>query len=216
MISLVRDVPPCPFTPQASGALPHGQIGAQHQRRRLILATARRLIAQGDDSSLTVQRLAQECDTSRQNIHNLVGAKNDIITMALLDFSNQILLHTARMGQVENPLSCFLGTCRKVTEAYPGYVAAAERIMFADYDLYQKLVKNSARHFFPFIRTNLGVLEVRKEHWEVSYQLLSVLNNPVRDWMEGGCSIDEMFDSWIFNADLIMLGASTKFKKNRG
>ncbi len=88
--------------------------------------------------------------------------------------------------------------------------------MFSDYDLYRKLVKKSARHFFPLLRTNFGVSEVKKEHWEVSYQLLSVLNNPVRDWMEGGCSIDEMFDSWMFNVDIIMLGASTKFRKDRG
>lgn len=212
MIADTPDVPPSPFTPDSGGTVPHGQIGPQYERRRLILATARRLIAEGGSAALTVQRLAQECATSRQNIHNIVGTKKDIISMSLIEYNERIFSHAVEICKTHDLYRAFLDTYWRVAKAYPDYISEAERLMFSDHDLYRGLVRNSARHFLPFLKNLLGVSQLKKEHWDLSYQLLSVPNNAVRDWMEGGCSIDEMFDNWIFGADIIVSGALMKFK----
>lgn len=189
----------------------HRHNFTQHQRRRLILATARRLIAESGGATLPLQRLAQECDTSRQNIHNMIGGKRDIIWASLIEFNEQVLSCIPKTNDIGNLYPSFLRTYKMVAEIYPEYISAAERIMFSDHELYRKLIKKSAQHFLPVVKSLLGASDFRKEHWQVSYQLLSVPHNAVRDWIEGACTIDEMFDDWIFGTDVVISGALSKF-----
>ena len=88
---------PNPFEPisppllsmQGDGAAHHRSLERQRLRRSAMLATARRLLAEGQDQ-FTLRRLSEECGVTVQTIRNSFGRREDLLVSSLNEHTSAI------------------------------------------------------------------------------------------------------------------------------
>lgn len=102
--ALVPD-PYAPILPRAGKVAPHHRsLHRQKLRRAAMLATTRRLLAEGHEH-FTLRRVSEECGVTVQTIRNSFGRREDLLVCALNEHTSAIW---AALGSFSSGPSLFL------------------------------------------------------------------------------------------------------------
>lgn len=119
----------------------------QRQRRAMILCTAR---AQIDDglTEINVRHLAERCEVCVQTVHNLVGAKDDILTAAVDEHYKRMLSALDRFDAGERVFELLADILWFLALQNPSYIKALSRRYFERPDRVHSVIDARIRDAF--------------------------------------------------------------------
>lgn len=180
---------------------------AQRQRRAVILSTARAQIDEGS-SEINVRHLAERCGMCVQSIHNLVGAKNDILAAAVDEHYKKILSALDRVDAGDHVFKLLADILWTLALQNPSYIKTLIRRYFERADRVHSVIDARIRDAFmgamvSYVRTQNNSVVCR----ELAAKMHALISISTLEWVHERTSIEDLRDRISSDFELVLKAA---------
>lgn len=199
-----------PFAP--STVLAHSCADAggrltQVERRALILAETRRLLAE-EGASFSMRDLAAASQTSVQQIYNSFGTKLETIGAAIQEFNSRLMEEAFKSGSYGRSALSLFDTVAQGAVEHPSYLRQVIQTMYKYPDLLDKLHHHCSTKILKFNPVSFKRFPDISASGRriVTRQLVYISTSSVFEWSIGACATKELRPRIRLNAQALLHG----------
>lgn len=197
---------PSPFLIDSEAlSRPCRHVDARLKWRNSVFAVARKMLTEDGHRHFTLRRLSIQTNTSVQNIYNNIGAKDDVILQAMINY-NRILLDLFGNDSYNSYINLINARHKEVSE-YPEYARAVHATIFDNTYINESMRTETMRLLTPFARYLVRSGAKSIDYVRLSKLLATTARGAAREWFDGMCSADEMRNNSLADGEICVAGA---------
>lgn len=196
---------------------PQPRWASQRLRRAEILAATRRMIAENSTRNVTMRMIASAADVSIPTIHNLIGARNDVIVRAINDHTSSLARYAATSMSSENFLVSHAESYWRTAMVAPDFLRSISLGYSTDRSLHEfwlkhgvAVVEHGLRH-----RSMAGFLSKRVDISHLAMRTSMLISATVHEWAIGSLDTERLRTELAFVAECILWDATRPGNNHR-
>ena len=207
-------IPPAFFeAPSSPGTRRRGGL-AQRTRRARVLAATRTLVAAGGLGEVTIARVSDLSDISKQTIYNLVGNKVELVKASLNEYIAALSVRAESIAGYPSPLFALADLYWIASTTFSDYIRNASLICSGSSP---ELNLNAREHQAKVFKAMCLHNGHRASNYDIStlcFQASTLTSVATIDWASGALSTDELRRQLAACQMLITLGAPCGSRKD--
>lgn len=188
---------------------PQPRWAGQRLRRAAILAATRRLIAESSTRNVTMRMIAAAADVSIPTIHNLIGARDEVIVRAVNDHTSSLARYAATSMSSSNFLIAHAESYWRTAMVAPDFLRSIALGYSTDRSLHEfwlkhgvMVVEHGMRH-----HTTAGLLSQRADISRLAMRTSRLISATVHEWAIGSLDTARLRSELSFVAECILWDA---------